>query len=144
MSDDAKADKVGTYTIRNGGRGPRYVNKPGGGQHQVPAGGEITVDLTAAEAKSAKSRGDLVVTGGKAKATPKAETGGDGGDGGNTDNDNPGGAAYVAHEGLGRWYVYDAADQKVVAAGEEKAKSMTKDEAKTWATENKVEFRGAD
>lgn len=124
--------KIARYTITNSGRGGRYVNDPDGVQHLVPAGGNWTGELTAAEAKAADRYDELTVKAGgkapKADAKPGQEGGGD--------NQDPSAAAYVAHEGFGKWFAYTADGEKVADLG-----PFTKDEAATWATENKAEVR---
>lgn len=89
---------------------------------------------------------------------PAEQNGSDGGENGGQTGENPGGAddtqnggegagdppsaAYVAHEGLGRWFAYTEKGDKFAPAGEE-PKAMKKAEAQTWATDNNVEFRGS-
>lgn len=132
--------KIAKYTLTNTTRGARFVNRPDGSQVAVPPGGQITVELTAAEAKSAESRGDLGVQRGKTADAP-ADAGGPGNEGGagggNTDQADKA-VVHVAHEKFGQYFGYNAAGEKVEGAGPWK-----KDEAQTWATENKVEFRTA-
>jgi hypothetical protein len=137
---------VAKYTVTNPTRGARFVNTPDGQQVAIPPnGGQRTLDLTKAEARSAASRGDLQVskTGKATPATDPAAGGGgegggagDGGEGGGDDNDKA--VAYVAHEKFGDYFGYTSEGVKVEGAGPWK-----KDAAQTWATENKVEFKGS-
>jgi hypothetical protein len=132
---------VAKYTVSNPTRGARFVNTPEGNQVSIPPnGGQVTVELTKAEAKSAERRGDLTVTKATTKEAKKTE-GGDGpaGDDGGNQTDNADNAVVkVAHEKFGQYFGFNAAGEKVEGAGPWK-----KDAAQTWATENKVEFAGS-
>lgn len=136
---------VAKYTVTNPTRGARFVNTPEGQQVAIPPnGGQRTLDLTAKEAASAKSRGDLQVskTGKASTPAPAPEPGAGGGEGGGEGgeggDDNDKAVAYVAHEKFGDYFGYTAEGVKVDGAGPWK-----KEAAQTWATENKVEFKGS-
>lgn len=162
------SDKPSTahYAVKNTAPGTRFVTSAETGRPvSIEPNATVNVELTEAEAKSAKRRGDLELT--KAKGSGKAETqtkvqapnDGQPGDGGSADgreqtgneggDDDNGGdgekpaAAYVAHEGLGKWFAYDAEDNKVAVDGADEPKAMNKEQASTWASDNKVEFRGS-
>lgn len=141
-------DKIETavYDVRNRATGPRYVNTPHGRQVAIAPGKTESVEMTAGEYKSAKARGDFEITKTKKAAAQTAAAQADksapksGGEGAGDDDKPvqlPDGLSYVAHGELGRYYGFTEDGAKVDGLGPWK-----KEEAQTWATENKVDFKG--
>lgn len=143
-------NETAVYDVRNRATGPRYVNTPHGRQVAIAPGKTESVELTAGEYKSAKARGDFEITKTKkaAAATQAAQTAAtqsdkaaakSGGEGAGDDKpvQLPEGLSHVAHGELGRYYGFTADGAKVDGLGPWK-----KEEAQTWATENKVDFKG--
>lgn len=152
--------KTAHYEVANTSPGPRFVMSAAGKAVTLEKGETRTVELTEAEAKSVKTRGDLTLSEATASATaddtatqtqaPGAPNGGQPGAGGSADGreqtgteTDPAAPAYVAHEGLGRWFVYNAEGVKLAVDGATEPQAMKKEAAQTWSTDNKVEFRGS-
>jgi hypothetical protein len=140
----ADTPKSAAYAVKNTSRGPRYVNTADGRQQLVEPGQTVeNVQIADSDATLLKRGKDLELTkGGRAKPEKAAENPGgetqtaqtaqtttDGGAGGEKT------PAYVAHEGLGRYYAYTADGEKLGAA-------MKKEEAQSFASDQKIEFKG--
>lgn len=154
----SKAPNRAHHEVTNTSPGPRFVINADGKAVMIEKGETKTVEMTTAEVTSVKRREDLTL---KAVSTapqsddqppqaPAAPNGGEPGAGGSADGreqtgteTDPAAPAYVAHEGLGRWFVYNADGGKLAVDGATDPQPMKKEGAQTWASDNRVEFRGS-